>query len=101
MCTAGPDPRRLNALEMYKRGMSTGVNKANQAMVRGNLRMEVGLEPWHQEILYDPQTAGPLLTAVPAQQAPALVAKLREAGMTQAVEVGEVRAKEKEALVFA
>ena len=94
-------PIMLGALEMYKRGMSTGVNKANQAMVRGNIRMEVELKPWHQEILYDPQTGGPLLAAVPAQQAPALVAKLREAGMPQAVEVGEVRAKEKEALVFA
>ena len=46
-----------------------------------------------EEVLYDPQTSGGLLTAVNAAQADALLQELREAGLPAAI-VGEVTEKE-------
>ena len=47
---------------------------------------------WHQEILVDPQTSGGLLVALPAAEADAAVAALREAGVAAAVRIGAVKA---------
>jgi len=93
-------PIMPGALEMYKRGMSTGVNKANRELVEGQYRFEVELPKWHQEIVFDPQTAGGLLVALPADKAQALLNDLHEAGVTHAMDIGEVKAKEADALVF-
>jgi selenide,water dikinase len=41
-------------------------------------------------LIYDPQTSGGLLLALPASQADDLVASLRKAGVSSAVRVGEV-----------
>ncbi len=54
----------------------------------------------HQEILFDPQTAGPLLFALPEEQAAPLVEALHAAGMAHAVRVGSVTAREKALVVF-
>ncbi len=76
------------ALDMYRRGMNTGVNAFNRQMVTAYTRFEVDLPDWHREIVYDPQTSGGLLAAVPADQGPDLVASLREAGVSAAVVIG-------------
>ena len=89
------------SLDMYKKGMSTGVNKANRELVEENYRFEADLPEWHREIVFDPQTAGGLLVAVPQDKAAALVADLHKAGVSHAVEIGTVKAREKEALIFA
>ena len=80
--------------------MTTGVNKANRELVEGNYRFEVELPDRHREIVFDPQTAGGLLVAVPADKAQALLDDLHKAGVNHAVDIGEVKAKEAEALVF-
>jgi selenide,water dikinase len=41
---------------------------------------ELGLADWQQRLLHDPQTSGGLLIAVAAEQAPALIGRLRAAG---------------------
>ncbi len=78
------------ALDMYRRGMNTGVNAFNRQMVDARTRFEVDLPDWHREIVYDPQTSGGLLAAVPAAQGTDLVASLREAGVSAAVIIGRV-----------
>lgn len=79
------------ALEMYKKGETTGSNKANRAMVaRHRLLLEARLSKEEQELLYDPQTSGGLLLSVSRDQAEALLADLHRAGVTAAVRVGEV-----------
>ena len=54
------------ALEMYRKGMSTGVNNFNKKLVAAHTRFARQLPPWHEQIVYDPQTSGGLLIALPA-----------------------------------
>lgn len=79
-----------NALEMYRKGETTGSNKANRQLLECCLEMAVKLSPEREEILFDPQTSGGLLIALPAAQAGDLVAALRRAGVESACLVGEV-----------
>lgn len=75
---------------MYRKGMSTGVNRLNEALVKDALRDESRLPAIHKEIIYDPQTSGGLLASLPAQQAPELMRLLKEAGTPSAEIVGNV-----------
>jgi selenide,water dikinase len=86
-------PVMHEALEMYRRGVNTGVNPHNRRMVQDHLELVGDWPPWQQEILYDPQTSGGLLTAVDAAAADDLVTALRTAGLPQASVIGEVRAR--------
>ncbi len=79
------------ALDMYKKGETTGSNKANRAMVaRHHLEMAAALSPMEDELLYDPQTSGGLLLSVPEGQADDLIRALHAAGVSVAVRIGEV-----------
>ena len=78
------------ALEMYRRGVTTGVNAVNRQLVESKWRFERKLEAWHEEILVDPQTSGALLAAVAAEQADDLLAALAAAGVEDARRIGEV-----------
>ncbi len=78
------------ALAMYKRGMTTGVNRFNEKLVKDFLRDESGLPAIQKEILYDPQTSGGLMAALPARQVPELVRLLKEAGTPSAAIIGTV-----------
>jgi selenide,water dikinase len=78
------------AFEMYRRGENTGSNPPNREMVAGDLRLRIQLPVPDDEILFDPQTSGGLLLAVPESEADDLVAALREADVTAAVRVGSV-----------
>lgn len=79
------------ALEMYKKKETTGSNKANRAMVgKHQFSQTISLQEHEDELLYDPQTSGGLVLAVPGAQAGALLAALHEAGVKAAVRIGEV-----------
>ena len=79
------------ALEMYKKGETTGSNKPNRAMVaRHNLVMRLSLSSAEEELLYDPQTSGGLLLSVPEDQAVTLLATLKSSGVKAAAIIGEV-----------
>ena len=79
------------ALDMYKKGETTGSNKANRAMVaRHKLTMAARLTKDEEELLYDPQTSGGLLLSVPADQANELIAALQKAGTAAAALIGLV-----------
>ena len=78
------------ALAMYERGITTGVNAVNRQLVEGKWRFERSLPAWHEEIFVDPQTSGSLLVAVHPSDADAAVDALREAGIGAARRVGDV-----------
>jgi selenide,water dikinase len=84
-------PFYSGALDMYKKGETTGSNKANRALVaRHDLEMRAALTTHEEELLYDPQTSGGLLLSVPGDRADELVATLRQNGVQAAVRIGEV-----------
>ncbi len=78
------------ALEMYKKGMSTGVNAYNRQLVEKSIRFEAKLPLWHKEIVYDPQTSGGLLVSVPEDQGWDLIESLKNAGVETAAIIGKV-----------
>ncbi len=77
-------PMHEDAPEMYRRGETTGSNKANRALTEGAIEMERTLSPHDEEMLFDPQTSGGLLLSVPEAQSPALVEALKKAGVKHA-----------------
>ncbi len=78
------------ALVCYERGVTTGANAANRELVAPHVRFARKLPASREEILFDPQTSGGLLAAVPEDQADRLVAALRDAGVEAARQVGLV-----------
>lgn len=79
------------ALDMYRKGESTGSNKANREMVsKHNLEMGITLDTAKEEMLYDPQTSGGLLLSLPDSEADDLLRVLHNTGVTSAVKIGEV-----------
>ena len=84
-------PFYSGALDMYKKGETTGSNKANRAMVaKHHLAMNIALSASEEELLYDPQTSGGLLLALPGEQADDLIVALHAAGVGVAARIGEV-----------
>lgn len=78
------------ALEMYRKGMSTGVNSHNRQLVAAQAEIAANLPTWHEEILFDPQTSGGLLAAIPKHQAEAVIKDLHAGGVPRAVRIGRV-----------
>jgi len=78
------------ALKVYEKGMTTGVNAYNRKMVEQYLWLETDLPSWHEEIVFDPQTNGGLLVAVTKSQGESLVNALHAKGVTAASIIGSV-----------
>jgi selenide, water dikinase len=79
-----------HALEMYRKGETTGSNSANEKLSSGYLEVTAALSPEEKALLFDPQTSGGLLLSVPGNQADQLLNKLKDAGIDTAVKIGEV-----------
>jgi len=79
-----------DALRMYRKGETTGSNKPNQKLVAKQLQIKKALSSHEEQLLYDPQTSGGLLLAVPESQAGELIAALTAAGVQTALQIGEV-----------
>jgi selenide,water dikinase len=78
------------ALAMYERGMTTGVNETNRQLVAERMLFERTVPRWREEIFMDPQTSGGLLVSVSQSRADDLVAALHEAGVGAARRIGTV-----------
>ncbi len=83
-------PQYPNALDMYRQGETTGSNKANKKLVNGFWEKAINLSAVQEELLFDPQTSGGLVLAVPGSQAEDVVTALKRAGVETAVRIGEV-----------
>ncbi len=87
-------PIMPEALEMYRRGVTTGVNKHNRDMVRERIVFRGDWPDWHREIVFDPQTSGGLLVALDSAQSEAALNALQQAGITSARRIGTVASAE-------
>jgi selenide,water dikinase len=88
------DYRRLpihpNALDMYRKGETTGSNQANRKAVEGFWELKVKLTAAEEELLFDPQTSGGLLLSLPESHAEELLRALKFSGIAAAARVGRV-----------
>mgnify|MGYP006287835755 CR=1 FL=1 len=78
------------ALGMYKKGVSTGVNYQNKLLTHGHVKFDIELPDWHKEIVFDPQTSGGLLISLPAPEMDRCMEALKKAGVNDATVIGEV-----------
>jgi selenide,water dikinase len=78
------------ALDMYKKGETTGSNPENRRMTNDHVEIKASLSKTEEEMLYDPQTSGGLLLSVPASQADGLLSALSKAGISSAALIGEI-----------
>jgi selenide,water dikinase len=76
---------------LARAGVTTGCTAANEDNVSAIFEDRAGLDRLQREVLFDPQTSGGLLLAIPPESAPALLAALL-AGGHRAAEIGEVLA---------
>jgi len=97
---AGEIPILPEALEMYQKGITTGVNAENRAQIEGHTSFAPRLSHQHQELLIDPQTSGGLLLSVSKSDAHDLLARLTGAGIETAAIVGEVIGQAESSLRF-
>ena len=79
-----------NSLKMYQKGESTGSNKANRRLAKDLWAAAISMKFEEEELLFDPQTSGGLLLAVPAGQCDDLLTALKESGIEAAAHVGGV-----------
>jgi selenide, water dikinase len=79
-----------HARQMYRKGETTGSNKANRQLVDGHWEALRSMAFEEEELLFDPQTSGGLLLSVAQTETDALLAALLAAGVETAVCVGQV-----------
>jgi len=84
-------PIMTEALEMYEKGMTTGVNRYNEQLVSMSTRLDKEWPDWHRQIIYDPQTSGGLMVSVPENQGELLVQAFHEKGVEKASIIGRVK----------
>ena len=83
-------PSYPNAVEMYRKGETTGSNNANRKAVQGLWDVKLKLAGAEEDLLFDPQTSGGLLLSLPESQADELVRALKSAGIEAAARIGRV-----------
>ncbi len=79
---------------MMSDGVVSSGHEANVENARALIGGDAGSASAKMEMLFDPQTSGGLLIAVPAERAAALCEKLREQGCAAATEIGEIATTE-------
>ena len=77
------------ALDMHREGVKTRGTVANRAAYEAQVRVAAGVPEERASLVYDPQTSGGLLIALPAGAADALVAGLHGRGVAAAAVIGE------------
>lgn len=82
-------PRHAAYYDLVRAGVSTGCNGPNRRYTANRILDKRGLAPEEEELLFDPQTSGGLMIAVPVASARALLTELVDCGH-HAAEIGEV-----------
>ena len=83
-------PLLEGAPELAESGNLTGGCKRNRAYLQDKVSVDPSVRPGLVEVAFDPQTSGGLLIALPAADAPRLVADLKTNGVHAATIVGRV-----------
>jgi len=83
-------PSYPNVLPMYRKGETTGSNKANRKLAEGFFQKKRELSREQEELLFDPQTSGGLLLSLPSSESSRLTMELKNIGVEAAVQIGEV-----------
>jgi len=78
------------ALWFAKRGYLTQGDVSNRDYTRGAVTLDQGVSSEMVQVMFDPQTSGGLLIALPSSQTSALVDALHARGVGSAVIIGEV-----------
>jgi selenide,water dikinase len=82
-------PVHAGFYELAKKGITTGCTDHNRLACEAQFANTAGLGRYEQELLFDPQTSGGLLIAVPPEKVTALLADLAASGH-RAAEIGEL-----------
>ena len=88
-------PYISEAKEYAEMGLIPGGLHRNRDFRRHMVEFGPGLPQYLSDILFDPQTSGGLLIAVPKSQADPLTARMRAEGVEDAIVIGEVVAEPK------
>lgn len=86
----GTLPFYPHAVDMYKRGETTGSNIANRLMSQDVLHFKNRLDINEEEMLFDPQTSGGLLISLPENEAEELLYDIKVRGNDDATIIGRV-----------
>jgi selenide,water dikinase len=81
------------ALELAGAGVITGADKTNREYVGDDISINDSVSTELRRLLYDPQTAGGMLIAVPEKKSEGLLRELRD-NYSRAMVIGVVREKE-------
>ena len=88
------------AIQMYEKGVTTGVNSSNRKLVECDIHFQNLLSSFKQEILFDPQTSGGLLASVPQNNSEEILRELHHSGIISAKVIGEVLPFKKNHIYF-
>jgi selenide,water dikinase len=83
-------PVYARALDMHREGVKTRGTVTNRAAYETSVRVAPGVSDERAALVYDPQTSGGLLVALPPDAAAALVSGLHARGVGAATVIGEV-----------
>ena len=83
-------PVMSEALEMYEKGMTTGVNAANRAIIKHECQFDSSLSEFQRELFVDPQTSGGLLVSLPESESKRLLSVQHDGGIPDASIIGYV-----------
>lgn len=83
-------PLLSGVAELIEQGFESTLAPSNRSLLDGAGVVVDGKSSARYDILFDPQTAGGLLAAVPASMAQSCIEQLQDAGYSDAVEIGHV-----------
>ena len=78
------------AINFAKTGLVPGGTTRNREFRSNNVELDPRLSPYIADVLFDPQTSGGLLIALPEEKALKLVKRLNERGIAEAAIIGDV-----------
>jgi selenide,water dikinase len=85
-------PLLPGALNLAERGFLTGGGMSNREYAKEDVAFEGKISPPLEMLLYDPQTSGGLLVAIPAKKAARYLAAIKKRGVRDAAIIGVVEA---------
>ena len=92
-------PHFVAALELLAQGVAPGGLASNRRAFQGKVRFDAAVPDAWRELLFDPQTSGGLLVALPEAGAVCLVERLAAEGTIEAAIIGRVARRESDMLI--